>query len=75
MAGDLLFVVVYPQYHTFARLAMEKVREVWYDAYKDEGQPSAAACSWAAPADLPLIRSSATFPQGGRHHYETRSPP
>jgi hypothetical protein len=35
MAGDLLFVVVYPQYHTFARLAMEKVREVWYDAYKD----------------------------------------
>ena len=67
---------------------MEKVREVWYDAYKgfpiegklsakrtDEGEPSAAACSWAAPADLPLIRPSATFPQGGKHHYETRSPP
>ena len=41
----------------------------------DEGQPSAAACSWAAPADLPLIRPSATFPKRGRHHYETRSPP
>ena len=54
---------------------MEKVREVWYDAYKgfpiggscpQSGLMRAslppAACSWAAPADLPLIRPSATFP-------------
>ena len=66
---------------------MEKVREVWYDAYK--GFPIGGSCPQSGlmraafrrslfmgcPADLPLIRPSATFPQGGRHHNETRSPP